>query len=66
MQGRSIASPSTSMATRVAFWGPTIAGFLAVVLAISAALESEWVGAGVCLVAAALAFGVIAYAFVKE
>ncbi len=37
--------------------GTLATGVLAWILAINAALESEWVGAGVLLIAAALAFG---------
>ena len=50
-----------SMATRVAIWGPTITGLLGLVLAVNAAGSSQYVGAGVCLAASALAFGVVAY-----
>ena len=51
----------TSASRRVAFWGPTIVGFGGLVLSVNAALDSEYIGAGVCLVASALAFGVIGY-----
>jgi hypothetical protein len=50
-----------AMAFRMAIWGPTIVGILGVVLALNAALSDEYTGAGACLVASALAFGVLAY-----
>ena len=55
-----------SMARRVAFWGPTVAGFLGWILAINAALSDEYIGTGVCLLASALAFGVIGYTFLRK
>lgn len=58
--------PVPSMARRVALWGPTITGFLAWVLAINLALSDEYIGAGVCLVASALGFGVLGYTFVRK
>ena len=51
-----------SMARRVIIWGPTIAAFLGLVAAFNAMLGDEYVGAGVCLIASAMAFGVLAYA----
>ena len=42
---------------RLRMLGTLATGVLAWILAINAALESEWVGAGVLLIAAALAFG---------
>lgn len=54
-----------SMARR-SLWGPTIIGFSGWVLAINAALSDEYIGAGVCLVASALSFGVIGYTFVRK
>ena len=53
---------SASMARRVGLWGPLITGFVGMVLALNASLSDEYVGAGVCLAASALAFGVIVYA----
>ena len=55
-----------SMATRVTSWGPTITGLLGLILAVNAALSDEYIGAGVCLVASGLAFGVMAYAFLRK
>ena len=55
-----------SSAARVAFWGGTAAGFLGLVLAINASLSDEYVGAGVCLIASALAFGVTGLAFSRR
>ena len=48
-------------ARRVAFWGCTIVGFAGLILAVNAALDSEYVGAGVLLIASAIAFGAIGY-----
>lgn len=56
----------TFMARRVVAWGSTIVGIAGIVLAINAALTNEFVGAGVCLLASTLAFGVIGYAFSRE
>ncbi|MCH7735694.1 MAG: hypothetical protein IH868_04985 [Chloroflexi bacterium] len=50
-----------SSAPRVAFWGCTIVGFAGLILAVNAALDSEWVGAGLLLIASAVAFGAIGY-----
>ncbi len=43
-------------AGRLSLWGSAIVGFLAIVVAINATMSGEYVGAGVCLAAAALAF----------
>ena len=56
----------TGMARRTAIWGPTIVGFLGVVLALNAAYSDEYTGAGVCLVASALAFGVVGFVSVRR
>ena len=53
----------TAAATRIVFWGSTIVGILGVVLALNAALSDEYIGAGACLAASALAFGIIGYTF---
>ena len=50
-----------SSAPRVAFWGCTIVGFAGLILAINAALDSEYVGAGALLITSAVAFGAIGY-----
>ena len=55
-----------SMAKRVVAWGCTAVGFLGLVLAVNAALSDEYIGAGVSLVASALAFAVMAYAFLRR
>ncbi len=55
-----------SMATRVTLLGPTITGVLGLILAVNAALSDEYIGAGVCLAASGLAFGVMAYAFLRR
>ena len=53
---------SSGMAGRISLWGSAIAGLLGIVLAINATLAGDYVGAGACLVAAALAFGSIGLA----
>ena len=55
-----------SSAPRVAFWGCTIVGFAGVILAINAAWDSEYVGAGALLIASAVAFGAIGYVSVRK
>ena len=50
-----------SAAPRIAFWGSTVVGFAALILAFNAALDDEYVGAGVLLIASAVAFGAIGY-----
>ena len=49
------------MLKRTAIWGSLITGFGSWVFAINAMLSSNEVGAGVCLIASALAFSVIAF-----
>ncbi len=56
----------TSMTRRMSPSGSTIVGIAGIVLAINAALEGEFVGAGVCLIASALAFGVMGYTFSRR
>ncbi len=55
-----------AMSRRVVAWGSIVAGSLGLVLAVNAALSDEYIGAGVCLAASALAFGVMAYAFLRR
>ena len=55
-----------SMARRAAAWGLVITGFLGLILAINAALINAYIGAGVCLVASALGFGVIGHTFARK
>lgn len=57
---------TTAAARRTAFWGPAIVGFLGVVLALNAGLSDQYTGAGACLVASALAFGVVAYVSLRR
>ncbi len=57
---------SSSMAARVAFWGPTIAGIAGVILAINAALDSQFTGAGLLILGSAAAFGAIGYNFYRR
>ncbi len=61
-------SPSflEEMSRRVVAWGSIVTGSLGLVLAVNAALSDEYIGAGVCLAASALAFGVMAYAFLRR
>ena len=54
------------MARRVAFWGPIIAGFLGLILTVNASLGSDWVGAGVLLMASVFAFGVVGYIYLRR
>ncbi len=55
-----------SMARRVVAWGCTTVGFLGLILALNAGYSNEYVSAGACLAASALAFGVYAYAFLRK
>ena len=55
-----------SMPRRAVAWGSIVAGTLGQVLAVNAALSDEYIGAGVCLTASVLAFGVMAYAFLRR
>ena len=45
-----------AVARRLRLLGTLATGIVAWILAINAALDSEWIGAGVLLIAAALAF----------
>ena len=56
----------TAAAMRMVFWGSTIVWILGIVLALNAALSDEYVGAGICLAASALALGIIGYVFVQK
>ena len=53
-------------ARRITFWGSIAVWILGMVLAINAAYDSEFVGAGVCLVASAAGLGVLAYGFMRR
>ena len=55
-----------SMARRMAFGGSAVTAFGGWVFAINAALDNQYIGSGVCLAASALAFGVVAYAFLRK
>ena len=61
-------SPSflEKMSRRVVAWGSIVGGSLGLVLAVNAALSDDYTGAGVCLAASALAFAVMAYAFLRR
>ncbi len=43
-----------------------VTGFSGLLVAVFAFFSAEWVGAGVCLGAAALAFGLVANALLRE
>jgi hypothetical protein len=43
-----------------------VTGFSGLLIAVFAFFSTEWVGAGVCLGAAALAFGLVANALLRE
>ncbi|MFC1958729.1 hypothetical protein ACFLV6_02305 [Chloroflexota bacterium] len=49
------------MLKRSAIWGSLITGFVGWICAINSMLSSNEVGAGVCLLASAVAFGIIAF-----
>ncbi|MFC1991091.1 hypothetical protein ACFLU9_02960 [Chloroflexota bacterium] len=49
------------MLKRTAIWGSLITGFGSWIFAINSMLSSNEVGAGVCLLASAAAFGIIAF-----
>ena len=55
-----------SLAGRLALWGSAIVGIAGIVLGVNAALSDEFVGAGLCLVASALAFGAIGLVFFRD
>ena len=55
----------TSMARRLALWGPTIVGTTGLIIATNAALSDEYIGAGVSLTASALSFGVIGHTLLR-
>jgi len=50
----------TSAIARLAVGSALITGWIGIILAINAMLSGNEIGAGICLVAAALAFGFIA------
>jgi hypothetical protein len=54
------------MEKRVALWGCVIVGFLGVILSINASLDSQFIGAGLLLIASALAFGFVGFVFLKK
>ena len=53
-------------AIRVVFWGSIAIWVLGIVLAINASLSDEYVGAGACLAASALALGILGYNFIRR
>jgi len=54
------------MIKRSAIWGSLITGFIGWVFAINSMLGGEEIGAGICLFASALAFGVLAVLATRE
>ncbi len=54
------------MEKTVAFWGSFTVFILGIVLTINAALDSQFVGAGLLLLACALASGVVGLIFSKK
>ena len=55
-----------SMARRVTARGGAITAFVGLIMAVNAALSDQYTGAGVCLVASALAFGAVGHAFMRR
>ena len=53
------------MIKRSAVWGSLITGFVGWIFAINSMLGGEEIGAGLCLFASAIAFGVIALLAIK-
>ncbi len=53
-------------AKRLTFWGSYIVAVLGVILSLNAGLSNDYTGAGVCLVASALAIGVISHTFLRK
>jgi len=51
---------------RVTFWGSVLVGFLGLLLSINASLDSQFIGAGLLLIASALAFGFVGFVFLKK
>jgi hypothetical protein len=54
------------MSKRSAIWGSLITGFAGWIFAINSMLGGEEIGAGLCLFASAIAFGVIALLAIKQ
>ena len=54
------------MSKRSAIWGSLITGFAGWVFAINSMLGGEEIGAGLCLFASAIAFGVVALLAIKQ
>ena len=50
-------------AARISLTGTAITGILGVIMAINSISSSEYVGAGLLLIAAAIAFGVLAFKY---
>jgi hypothetical protein len=51
---------------RVTLWGSVLVGFLGLILSINASLDSQFIGAGLLLIASALAFGFVDFCFLEE
>jgi uncharacterized membrane protein YdcZ (DUF606 family) len=54
------------MLKRSAIWGSLITGFVGWIFAINSMLGANEIGAGLCLFASALAFGVIAFLATRD
>jgi hypothetical protein len=54
------------MIKRSAIWGSLITGFVSWIFAINSMLGGEEIGAGICLFASALAFGVLAFLSTRD
>ena len=53
-------------ARRITFWGSIAVWILGFVLALNAAYDSEYTGAGVCLLASAGGLAVLGYMFMRR
>ena len=54
------------MEKRVALWGSVLVGFLSLIFAISASVDSQFIGAGLLFIASVLAFGFVGFIFLKQ
>ena len=54
------------MVKRSAIWGSLITGFVGYIFAINSMLGGEEIGAGICLFASALAFGILAFLATRD
>jgi hypothetical protein len=54
------------MEKRLALWGSLIVFIVGIIFAINASLDSQFVGAGLILIACAFACGIVGYIFLKQ